>query len=407
MDTPGSEATVEFTTKGQGYDPAEVDAAVSSMRAELAALKKGRGAKSTDRLHDPDRAVERMLAAAQQTADRVVYEAEAEAERVLAEADDEALDRINKAETKANAHVSDAESQGERIRKEAVTEARRVVEETRGPLAREVKRLRETRDALRFEIDNLRGLLSTHRESVRQASDSLRSLADDPDVFRVGDPGPRTEVEVNLDDDFVIEIPDAEIDLRDGDKNEAEPGTADAPQAEVVEPEAAPEARARPAKTKKANKTAKAERAAATKVADAPADKRGVTRAPATAPAAKAEVPESTSAARIVTLDEIASDDIASDETPNGADADAKPGRVITGAFADQLEDDSGDELHLMGENTEAKEDGNFLDTVRQAAIAETDGGLGEVDKDEDRAISNFFESAIEEPKSRFGRRNK
>lgn len=443
MDTPTSEPTVEFTKAGEGYDPKQVDEVVTSMRAELASLRSQvrksspKAARSSlsengDRLHDPDRAVERMLAAAQQTADRVVYEAEAEAERVLAEADEEALDRINKAESKSQLRVSESDAQGERIRKEAVTEARRVVEETRGPLAREVKKLRDTRDSLRSEIDALRGLLSTHRESVRNASDALRSLADDPSVFRVADPGPLTDVSVNLDEDFEIEIPEAEIDLREEESVEAPVAAA------AVESKA--EGKATQAKTsskRDKGKRAKAPAAPAkssavrteTKAAPAPAEAaKNAPGAPSVSRSATGsafsdsvvddeEVAAAPAAgARIVTLDDLKED---AGTAPNEAASDdndnAGTGRVITGAFADQLDDESEDDLHRIGENatdavgdidaTPASDRAGFLDTVRQAAVAENDGGLGEVDEEEGRAISNFFESAIEEPKSRFGRR--
>lgn len=430
MDTPTSKPRVEFKKSANGYDAAEVDDFVASVRAELADLQKkvrqsagaasgAAGAKaavgSTERLHDPDRAVERMLGAAQQTADRVVYEAEAEAERVLAEADEDAVNRINTAEERANQTISEADSQGERIRKEAVTEARRVVEETRQPLAREVKRLRETRDSLRQEIDMLRGLLSTHREKVRDASDALRELADNPDVFRVADPGPRTEVTVNLDDDFEIDVsePAADIDLREAEVEPAVSAATDAPARNRAAkgPNAKAGNKANKAKkaANKAARTAPAKAAAAAPVAAAPA------AAPAPAPAPEASSggsvfadaidmdDDSVSTASNVTLDELGEDLSWSGGTEEAA---APSAQVITGAFADQIDDESGDDLHKMGSTPAAAGDG-FLTEVRKAASDEDTGGLGEVDAEQGEAISSFFEKAIDEPKSRFGRRNK
>jgi len=442
MDTPKSKKKADFTRlTGGGYDAQEVDQFVSSMRAEVADLSKevrrrsgGRVADSgaVERLHDPDRAVERMLAAAQQTADRVVYEAEAESERILAEADEDALRRVNTAEANAELHVNEAESQGERIRKEAVTEARRVVEETRGPLAREVKALRDTRDELRTEIDGLRRLLSAHRERVREAAEELRQLADDPDVFRVADPGPQTPVDVDLSDDFVIDV-GPEIDLREA---PAEVAAAPAAKPERAQPSPAPKApEAKASPTSPAADPVKAaadpkpegrasrsnDRRSSARTAPAAAASDTSTKLEPVAPAPKRsafaaaigeEDEPDTGSAKIVTLDDLGRDadvlwsgDAAEAEgAGDGAANQAAPtgdGRLITGAFADSLDSDDDDSLGELGENAGG---GEFLSKVREAATA--DDGLGQAGDDQDRKISNFFSDAVDtEGKGRFGRR--
>lgn len=432
MDTPTSKPRVEFKKSADGYDATEVDDFVASVRAELAELHAkvrqsggatGRSAVSggtnAERLHDPDRAVERMLGAAQQTADRVVYEAEAEAERVLAEADEEAVNHINSAEEKAEQRLNEAESQGERIRKEAVTEARRVVEETRQPLAREVKRLRETRDSLRQEIDLLRGLLSEHREKVRDASDALRELADNPDVFRVADPGPRTEVTVNVEDDFEIDVsePETEIDLRDGSGSDDDDVAISAATPAVEAPNRANKPAGKKGKNAKGNK--KAAKAKAAK-ANRPQADRQVNRTAtqpdgpvaAAAPAVAAAAPRGGSVfSEAIDMDDVDAaaggvslDELGGDEISWSGGAPEASGRVITGAFADQLDEGSGDALDKMGDSPDASGDG-FLTEVRKAVVDEDTAGLGEVDEAEGEAISSFFEKAIDEPKSRFGRR--
>ena|GEM_PF-1197893 len=452
MDTPKSKKKADFTRlTGGGYDAQEVDQFVSSMRAEVADLSKevrrrsgGRVADSgaVERLHDPDRAVERMLAAAQQTADRVVYEAEAESERILAEADEDALRRVNTAEANAELHVNEAESQGERIRKEAVTEARRVVEETRGPLAREVKALRDTRDELRTEIDGLRRLLSAHRERVREAAEELRQLADDPDVFRVADPGPQTPVDVDLSDDFVIDV-GPEIDLR-----ETPAEVAAAPAAKPVRAKASPapktaEAKASPTslatdpvkpapdpkpegRASRSNDRRSGARTAPATAAASDTSTMPEADVPAPEPASPAAAPKRSAfaaaigeedepdpgSAKIVTLDDLGRDadvlwsgDAAEAESARDGAADqtapARDGRVITGAFADSLDSDDDDSLGELGENAGG---GEFLSKVREAATA--DDGLGQAGDDQDRKISNFFSDAVDtEGKGRFGRR--
>ena len=210
---------VEFTRRNRGYDPEEVDRFVTSVRDQIGDLElklrdlaaapgrtAGKGRRDTGKLHDPDRAVERMLAAAQQTADRVVFDAEAEADRLVSEAEVEAERIVTDAQTQARQRTAEVEAQGEKIRREAVTEARRVVEETRQPLAREVRKLRSTRDGLRTEIEMLKRFLSDHRSRVRSVSESLRSLADDPASLRVARLGEPTAVDVDVSEDFEIEI---------------------------------------------------------------------------------------------------------------------------------------------------------------------------------------------------------
>lgn len=210
---------VEFTRRNRGYDPEEVDRFVTSVRDQIGDLElklrdlaaapgrtAGKGRRDTGKLHDPDRAVERMLAAAQQTADRVVFDAEAEADRLVSEAEVEAERILTDAQTQARQRTAEVEAQGEKIRREAVTEARRVVEETRQPLAREVRKLRSTRDGLRTEIEMLKRFLSDHRSRVRSVSESLRSLADDPASLRVARLGEPTAVDVDVSEDFEIEI---------------------------------------------------------------------------------------------------------------------------------------------------------------------------------------------------------
>jgi len=216
METRNS-GDIEFTRKSRGYDPEEVDRFVASVRGELGELQDklrrlegGRTGTRRDggKLHHPDRAVERMLAAAQQTADRVVFDAEAEADRLVSESESEAERLITDAQNQARHRMAEVEAQGEKIRREAVTEARRVVEETRQPLAREVRKLRTTRDGLRSEIDALKRFLNDHRSRVRAIGDSLRSMADDPAALRVAKVPEARPIDVDLSEDFEIDMID-------------------------------------------------------------------------------------------------------------------------------------------------------------------------------------------------------
>jgi len=389
MDDSTPESDVEFSRKSRGYDPDEVDRFVSSVRQEMSELharvrqlQSGRGGAvvgtdATGKLHDPDRAVERMLGAAQQTADRVVFEAEAEAHRLVGEAEVAAERRVADANSAAKTRMAEVEAQGERIRREAVTEARRVVEETRQPLAREVKRLRDARDSLRSEVEALKRFLNDHRSRLREVSEQLRGLADDPEALRVSDLPNPVSVDVDLSDEFAVSA------------TAAAPTDAPAtPAASAPTPAAATPAPAAPAP------------APAAATASAAAE-------PAAAPAAAATLP-------VVTLEDIAG----ADEAEEPAWSEDKPGRVISGAFATRLDDTDADadaaavatsgsnavsaDVPGSGQPQSATAGDNFLDQVRKAS---QDEETGQSEEDE-AAMSNFFESQVDgASKSRFKRR--
>lgn len=402
MDDSTPESDVEFSRKSRGYDPDEVDRFVSSVRQEMSELharvrqlQSGRGGAAvgatdaTGKLHDPDRAVERMLGAAQQTADRVVFEAEAEAHRLVGEAEVAAERRIADANSAAKTRMAEVEAQGERIRREAVTEARRVVEETRQPLAREVKRLRDARDSLRSEVEALKRFLNDHRSRVREVSEQLRILSDDPEALRVSDlPNPVT-VDVDLSDEFSV--------------NTASPAVAETPPAPTASPAPAPAVAVAPTPAP----------------APAPTATPAAAPSPTPAPTASTAVAPAAAAATlpVVTLEDIATADDA-EEAEEPAWSDDKPGRVISGAFANRLDDESAsdDVADTADEPVAAAEadvpgsglpqsgtaGDNFLDQVRKASQNEE----GEAGEDDEAAMTNFFESQVDgNNKSRFKRR--
>lgn len=366
METPKSIEDVEFSRKSRGYDPEQVDRFVSSVRGELSDLQdklrrleasSGRGSAGGSRreggkLHDPDRAVERMLAAAQQTADRVVFDAEAEADRLVSEAEVEAERLVGDAQSQSRHRMAEVEAQGEKIRREAVTEARRVVEETRQPLAREVRKLRSTRDGLRSEIEMLKRFLNDHRGRVRAIGDSLRSMADDPAALRVAKVDEPTAIDVDVSDDFEIEIPSAPT-------SSTKPAAAPAP---------APVAA----------------KAAATPTRTAPA------------------------AAAAVVVDDDSIDDDLDVEAPevewgsNYDDADSTGAAVASSGGIDAADD--APDFDLVGD-TDA-DDRSFVDQLENDDVAgSSDDGAGGDDGDDDNVISGAFASVIgggesEEPTS-------
>lgn len=372
MDTRTPSDDVEFSRTTRGYDPAEVDRFVASVRSELTDLQDklrrlenspGRGGNRRDggKLHDPDRAVERMLAAAQQTADRVVFDAEAEADRLVSEAEVEAERLVTDAQSQSRHRMAEVEAQGEKIRREAVTEARRVVEETRQPLAREVRKLRTTRDGLRAEIEMLKRFLSDHRGRVRAIGDSLRSMADDPAALRVDKLPEPTPIDVDVSDDFEIDVA------------AAPPKAASAP-APVTAPAAAPAAAA-----KVAAPSSPAPAAASSVVIDDTLDDDG----DAMDDAGVGDVEWGDSEAE--TDDEVSYGGADTEEADVDETDDDDDGNVISGAFASVISDEP-----------EASDGGTdrFRDAI-QKANSDDDFDLGSSASD---SASGFFESQIDDP---------
>ncbi len=131
-------------------------------------------------LHDPDGAVQRMLAIAQRTADEAIRESKIEANRVVAEA-----------ELRANTTVATAEEQRDAILAEAANEARRVAEATRRPLVEEIAKLEGSRDSLERDVSLLERHLAQQRSQLSASVKRLQQLLEDPDSFKI-DKAPET-----------------------------------------------------------------------------------------------------------------------------------------------------------------------------------------------------------------------
>lgn len=215
-----SKSPGRFKTIGKGYAPEEVDAYLGQLSLRITELDQELQAAKAERpawmppadpsgydaeLHDPEGAVERTLAIAQQTADRLLFEARAEADRLVAEATESAEVKVNRATADSEERVAKAEAHSERIRREAVSEARRVVEQTRKPVADEIRVLRSTRDDLRGEVKALEAYLDEHRTRLREVAANITAIADDPTALRLA-PQPETvDITVDLDKQYPIE----------------------------------------------------------------------------------------------------------------------------------------------------------------------------------------------------------
>jgi len=102
-----------FTLRSDGYDNDEVDTYIGELQTEITELRRALetatpsgGSHADTRLHDPEGAVTRTLAIAQETADRVLHDSQVEADRRRAEADEHATSVIAEADERAWLNVT-------------------------------------------------------------------------------------------------------------------------------------------------------------------------------------------------------------------------------------------------------------------------------------------------------------
>jgi DivIVA domain-containing protein len=201
---------VGFTRVKKGYDTEEVNSLLEQVSATLDALARAEGARraaaasepsndaSPAPLHDPEGAAQRLLAAAQRTADGMTADADEYAERVRREADDyvrsersdaddyasrvrpEADDYAQSARAEADAHAeavtSAAERQAATLLSAAAEEARHAAEEARGALVEDMATLQSGRDALQGDIDQLSAYVKSERDRLLASLEDIRSV---------------------------------------------------------------------------------------------------------------------------------------------------------------------------------------------------------------------------------------
>lgn len=172
-----------FTMREEGYDRSEVDSYVQELQGEITELRRAldTATHSSDgsdtRLHDPEGAVTRTLAIAQETADRVLHDAQVEADRRRAEADQHATTVIADADERAARLLADMETQAAEVREQGVAAARSAIQVERDKAMAELAQVRRVRDDLRGEAEELKGVLDKYRSQAREASDTLAAVS--------------------------------------------------------------------------------------------------------------------------------------------------------------------------------------------------------------------------------------
>ena len=174
-----------FTMRSEGYDRDEVDAYVGELQSEIAEQRRALAAAThisgnDIRLHDPEGAVTRTLAIAQETADRVLHDAQVDADGRRAEADEHATVVVADADERAARLLGDIEAQAAEVREQGLAAARSAIQVERDKATAELAHVRRVRDDLRTEAVELKSSLDRYRSQAREASDSLAVAAAGP-----------------------------------------------------------------------------------------------------------------------------------------------------------------------------------------------------------------------------------
>ena len=145
-----------------GYDIQEVDSFLRRF-AELLEAEDSRiptNATEDAELYDPEGAAQRLLAAAQRTADSLTKEAAAQSEQLIAS----------------------AEAQADNIKRVVVEEARKMAEESQTDLREKIETLESKRKNLEERCGYLEGQLHAGKDQLLIVLDEMRKIIDDSEL---------------------------------------------------------------------------------------------------------------------------------------------------------------------------------------------------------------------------------
>jgi len=154
---------VRFTRlRRGGYDIQEVDSFLSKFAELLESENIGNlnGEVDDNELYDPEGAAQRLLAAAQRTADSVTKEAVARAEQLTAS----------------------AEAQADNIKRVVVEEARRLAEQSQADLEEKIDELYSKRKDLEDRCGFLEGQLNAGKDQLLSVIDEMRKIVEESDL---------------------------------------------------------------------------------------------------------------------------------------------------------------------------------------------------------------------------------
>lgn len=396
-----------------GYDTHEVEAFLDRVAETLTALAaapepRPQVVDDTPRLHDPEGAAQRLLAAAQQTADTLTAEATSYAETTRSEADVYAEAVRREADSHATQVTTAAETQAETIRSVAADEARRMAEEARASLVEEIATLEQTRDALSSDCALLESHMETQRSRLLTAIDDLRASVQTLDLAVEAAPGLSTTApadDTTAEEDPADEDP-ADEDLADEDlADEDEPTMAHDMAIEVEDTD----------DTHDDTEDLVVEEVAEPVVEDVEPVVDDATEDVDVEVEEEDEDEEDEAPVAVSVFDLL--DDEDDDVSADWLDEPALANGARTNGAADSGADglglfDADEDLDVPAQAMPAIDDGHgvsgdrFFEELRQAE--RDDNLLGPLDDDTDAALAAFFEPDVdeaEERRSRFGRR--
>ena len=161
--TPEFLRSVSFSRlRRGGYDVQEVDSFMSRFAELLESEDLNRPADQLDNseLYDPEGAAQRLLAAAQRTADSLTKEAASQAEQL----------------------VASAEAQADNIRRVVVEEARKMAEKSQTDLNETLEDLNSKRKNLEEKCGYLEGQLNAGKDQLLTIIDEMRKIIEDSDL---------------------------------------------------------------------------------------------------------------------------------------------------------------------------------------------------------------------------------
>ena len=161
--TPEFLRTVKFTRlRRGGYDIQEVDSFLSRFAELLESENLGRPTDQLDdsELYDPEGAAQRLLAAAQRTADSLTKEAASQAEQLIAS----------------------AEAQADNIRRVVVEEARKMAKQSQSDLNETLEGLNSKRENLEEKCGYLEGQLNAGKDQLLAIIDEMRKIIEDSEL---------------------------------------------------------------------------------------------------------------------------------------------------------------------------------------------------------------------------------